>query len=200
VTAATAGVVAEAGGGDLLAALYAGQYRALLGLAGTLLDDPGDCEDVAQEAYLRVHRAWAGLDPDKAPAYLRQTVVNLARSALRRRRTARAHQPLLAAPAAAGDRIDAIVERDTQVAALRGLPRRQREAVVLRYHADLTTADTAAAMGCSAGAVKAYACRGLAALGAALAHSDADHAARRDAARPGRDADGRAGRTRGGEA
>ena len=50
------------------------------------------------------------------------------------------------------------------VAVLRTLPDRQREAVVLRYYADLSEADTAAAMGISRGAVKSHTARGVAAL------------------------------------
>ena len=50
------------------------------------------------------------------------------------------------------------------LSALRRLPRRQREAVVLRYYADLTEPQTAAAMGCSVGSVKSYTSRAMTSL------------------------------------
>ena len=56
------------------------------------------------------------------------------------------------------------------VAALRRLPGQQREAIVLRYYADLSEAEAAAAMGISRGAVKSHAARGMAALRADLEH------------------------------
>ena len=52
--------------------------------------------------------------------------------------------------------------------AIATLPRRQREAVVLRYYADLSEAMTAEAMGVSVGSVKAYTSRGLARIGELL--------------------------------
>lgn len=54
------------------------------------------------------------------------------------------------------------------VAALRGLPDRQRQALVLRYWLDLSEADVAATMGISCGAVKSHTARGMAALTKAL--------------------------------
>jgi RNA polymerase sigma factor (sigma-70 family) len=64
-----------------------------------------------------------------------------------------------------------VVESQVLLAALRGLPERQRAAVVLRYWCDLSEADTAAAMECSVGTVKSNASRGLAQLRAALAQT-----------------------------
>ena len=62
----------------------------------------------------------------------------------------------------------ALLERSAVVAALRNLPDRQREAIVLRYYADLSEAEIASAMGISRGAVKSHTARGMAALRAAL--------------------------------
>lgn len=71
---------------DHLTETYRAHYRSLLGLAALLLDDTASCEDVVQEAFIRVHSARKRVrDPEKTLAYLRQTVVNLSRSALRRR-------------------------------------------------------------------------------------------------------------------
>jgi RNA polymerase sigma factor (sigma-70 family) len=58
----------------------------------------------------------------------------------------------------------ALLERTAVVAALRALPERQREAIVLRYYADLSEAQIAGAMGISRGAVKSHTARGMAAL------------------------------------
>ncbi len=153
-----------------LTALYSEHYRSLVRLAALLLDDLGMCEEVVQEAYIRVHGAWGRLeDRDKALAYLRQTVVNLARSTLRRRLVALKHAPKpMPHAASAEEGAYSLVERAAVVQALRELPRRQREAVVLRYYADMSEADAAAVMGCSVGSVKAYTSRGLSALSSKL--------------------------------
>jgi len=57
-----------------------------------------------------------------------------------------------------------VVARQSLVAALNQVPRRQRVVVVLRYYLDLSEADAAAALGCSVGNVKSQAARGLARL------------------------------------
>ncbi len=159
---------------ERLTALYVAEYGRLLRLAALLIDDLGSCEEIVQDAYLRVHAALSAPAPrlrdnDKALAYLRQTVVNLARSSLRHRLVARKHapRPMPDAPSAE-EGAYAQVERAAVVQALRNLPRRQREAVVLRYYGDLTEAGAAEVMGVSVGAVKAYTSRGLAALAEAL--------------------------------
>ena len=149
-----------------LAALYAAHYRSLVRLAALLLDEPGACEDVVQEAYVRLHGRRID-DPNKTLAYLRQTVVNLARSSLRRRLVA---QRLAPRPenASVDDAAYATVQRDELVRALRAIPRREREALVLRYFGDLSEAQAAAAMGCAVGSVKGYTSRGLARLSTIL--------------------------------
>jgi len=107
--------------------------------------------------------------PDAALAYLRVAVVNSARTAVRRRALGRR---LTAVPvvhvAGADEGALAAVERDLVIVALKELPRRQREAVVLRFWADATEKQAAAAMGVSVGSVKSYTSRGLAALTAIL--------------------------------
>ena len=159
---------------ETLTALYVAEYGRLLRLAALLVDDVYSCEEIVQEAYLKVHAALLGPKPrlrdeDRALAYLRQTVVNLARSSLRRRIVARKHapRPMPDAPSAE-EGAYAQVERTAVVNALRDLPRRQREAVVLRYYGDLSEAAAASVMGVSVGAVKSYTSRGLAALAEAL--------------------------------
>jgi RNA polymerase sigma-70 factor (sigma-E family) len=159
---------------ETLTALYVAEYQRLLRLAALLVDDLGSCEEIVQDAYLKVHAALLGPTPrlrdeDRALAYLRQTVVNLARSSLRRRLVARKHAPRAMPDApSAEEGAYAQVERAAVVKALRDLPRRQREAVVLRYYGDLSEAAAAGVMGVSVGSVKAYTSRGLAALAEAL--------------------------------
>jgi RNA polymerase sigma-70 factor (sigma-E family) len=155
---------------DLLTETYQTHYTSLLRLAALLLDDLSSCEDVVQEAFIRVHAARARVrEPDKLLAYLRQTVVNLSRSTLRRRLIGLRllPKPLPDAASAEEGAYDAL-ERDALIQALRGLQRRQREVLVLRYYADLTEAQVATALGVSVGAVKAYGSRGIEALRARM--------------------------------
>ncbi|GAB2751713.1 SigE family RNA polymerase sigma factor [Kitasatospora kifunensis] len=151
---------------DLLTTTYQEHYRALLRLAALLLDDRSSCEDVVQEAFIRVHAARRRVrEPEKILAYLRQTVVNLSRSTLRRRLLGLRllPKPMPDMASAEEGAYDAL-ERDQLKAALQGLQRRQREVLVLRYYADMTEAQVAELLGVSVGAVKAYGSRGLAAL------------------------------------
>jgi len=158
------------GADEAVTALYLAHYRGLVRLAALLLDDTGAAEEVVQDAYVRMHGSWRRIrDPQAAVGYLRTTVLNLARSRLRHRQVVRRHAPAPApdAPSAEQGALDRL-EHDRVVAALRGLPDRQRECLVLRYYADLSEAEIAAAMGISAGAVKSHASRGMAALRAVL--------------------------------
>ncbi len=76
----------ESGAGiDLLSRLYVDNYASLVRLAALLVDDLASAEDVVQEAYARLASSRKLPDDDRALAYLRQTVVNLSRSTLRRR-------------------------------------------------------------------------------------------------------------------
>ncbi len=150
---------------DKLTDLYQENYRQLLRIAVLLVDDRGSAEDIVQDAFVRVYDSRTRLrDPDKALAFLRQAVLNRARSVLRRRRVARRYQPRLATRDTQPDDTGRGVDRAVLSAALAQLPRRQREAIVLRYYADLSEARTAGVMGCSPGAVKAYCSRGAARL------------------------------------
>jgi RNA polymerase sigma-70 factor (sigma-E family) len=161
---------AETGGGDLVTGLYLAHYSALVRLAALLLDDPASCEDIVQEAYVRVWARQAKVrDQAKLLAYLRQSVLNLSRSALRRRRVAAAHRPVGPEASSAAD-LEAISAFAGQavVAAMRRLPRRQREVTVLRYFGGLSELETAEALGISVGSVKAYASRALADLATRL--------------------------------
>jgi len=149
--------------------LYAAHWRRLVRLAVLLLRDQGVAEEVVQDAFVAMHGRWRSLrDPDKALAYLRQTVVNRSRSALRHRGVveryvARQSGAVPVAEAADGSSLSA--ERRTAVLdALRTLPTRQREVLALRYYLELSEVEIADALGISRGSVKAHASRGSAAL------------------------------------
>ena len=153
-----------------LVELYSRQYRPLVRLAAMLLRDTPSAEEVVQEAFIAMHEGWHRLkDTEKALAYLRQAVVNRARSVLRHRGVVEKNAPKPAPDMPSAEHgAMAMLERSAVIAALRALPERQREALVLRYYADLSEADIAAAMGISRGAVKSHTARGMAALRAAL--------------------------------
>jgi RNA polymerase sigma-70 factor (sigma-E family) len=160
---------APAGSADL-EQLYRSHRLAMVRVAVLLVDDLATAEDVVQDAFGRLHTAWGRLrDPDAALAYLRTSVVNGSRSVLRRRRTARLFVPPRAAPEPGADAAVVLAEEHREVlAAVRRLPRRQREVLVLRFWSDLSEAQVAEALGISKGTVKSTTSRGLAALAAVL--------------------------------
>ncbi len=149
-----------------LESAYRAQYRSLVRLTSLLIDDTGTCEEVVQDAFVRVWQRGTPLHhSDRLPAYLRSAVLNGARSKLRRRRVRRRHLVVAGSPAPAaevtalaGDRTRTVLE------ALRSLSDRQRDVLVLRYYLDLSEAEIAATLGISAGSVKTHAHRGLTAL------------------------------------
>jgi RNA polymerase sigma-70 factor (sigma-E family) len=146
--------------------LYGLHYQSLVRLSALLVRDVTTAEEVVQDAFVAMHGAWRRLrETDKALSYLRQSVVNRSRSVLRHRAVIDkyAPKPTPDAPSAEQGAI-AQLERSAVVAALRGLPQRQREALVLRYYADLSEAQIASAMGISKGAVKSHTARAMTAL------------------------------------
>jgi RNA polymerase sigma-70 factor (sigma-E family) len=150
--------------------LYSMHYTSLVRLAAMLVRDTPTAEEVVQDAFVAMHDGWDRLrDAEKALAYMRQAVVNRSRSVLRHRLVVERNQqqPPPDMPSAEHGALT-LLERSAVVAALRDLPERQREAIVLRYYADLSEAEIAAAMKISRGAVKSHTSRGMAALRAAL--------------------------------
>jgi RNA polymerase sigma-70 factor (sigma-E family) len=174
--------------GDAVAALFDAHYDGLCRLATLLLDDPGQAEEAVQEAFMRTFVGWRRIrHPERAGAYLRAAVVNQCRSRGRRRVTEQRGNRTVWA----GVRDDAgqpEVERTGDVLAVldavRSLPARQREAVVLRYYADLSEADVARVLGCSAGTVKSQLSKARATLARLL---EAPGSAAPSAARGARD-------------
>ncbi len=143
--------------------LYRLHYRETARLAGLLLGDFPAGEEMAQEAFARLSERWESLDAPEA--YLRTTVTNLCRSRIRRAVVARRH-PSPPPPDVAGpeEDIGRIAAEVPLRQALRQLPHRQREAVVLRFYEGLHEAEMAEVMGISPGAVKSHLHRALATL------------------------------------
>lgn len=154
----------------MIAEIYRAQYQSLVRLATLLLHDAHAAEEVVQEAFIAVYLGWRRLrDPGKALAYLRHAVVNRSRSELRHRAVVIRHaaKHIRDEPSAESGAMT-LLERSSVIAAVRGLPGRQREAIVLRYYAGLSEAEIAATMGISKGAVKSHSARGMAALRSVL--------------------------------
>lgn len=130
-----------------------------------LVDDVESAKDCVQDAFLGLYRRPLR-NPDAQLAYLHRSVVNAARSMLRRRGTARRHLRNAAAyPAEAADHSVLVsAEHADLMAALRQLPQRQREVLVLRYWSGLAEAEIATALGIRPGTVKSAASRALTAL------------------------------------
>ena len=171
VAAGTADAVVVAWDADqAVTALYSANYRSLVRLSILLVRDIATAEEVVQDAFVAMHNAWRRLrDPEKALSYLRQSVVNRSRSVLRHRAVVEKYAPkgLPDAPSAENGAITEL-ERTEVIKALGKLPTRQREALVLRYYADLSEAEIASTMGISRGAVKSHTARGMAALRSVL--------------------------------
>ena len=146
--------------------LYGEHYRALVRLAALLVRDIATAEEVVQESFIAMHASWRRLrDTDKALSYLRQAVVNKSRSVLRHRVVMDRNAPKPPPEVASAEQgAISLLERSAVISALRKLPVRQREALVLRYYADLSEAQIAITMGISRGAVKSHTARGMAAL------------------------------------
>ena len=155
---------------EALTSLYTEHYRSLVRLAATLLDDPSLSEEVVQDAYVKMHGAWKRIrEPEAAIGYLRTTVLNLARSRMRRRLVVRKHapKPMPDAPSAETGAMESI-EHDRVLSVLHALPARQKEVLVLRYYNDLSETQIADTLGISKGSVKTHASRGISALRAQL--------------------------------
>jgi RNA polymerase sigma-70 factor (sigma-E family) len=128
---------------------WAGAYR----LAGFLTQDRTAAEEIAQDAFAQMYATWGRADTPAA--YLRTAIVNRCSNWRRHLRVHRAKLPLLVTPASAEPVFDDLAD------AVAALPFRQRAVVVLRYHAGLTEAEIADALGCRPGTVKSLASRAL---------------------------------------
>ena len=157
--------------GELAGDLFEYHAVRLIRMAVLLLGDQSSAEDVVQDAFLGLYRGAGRLrDPANAVAYLRASVLNGCRSALRSRKRAWSslipmHDPPVwsaESAAMAGE------DRREVLRAVARLPRHQREVLVLRYYVNLTDQEIAADLGVTRGTVASTASRALAALGREL--------------------------------
>jgi RNA polymerase sigma-70 factor (sigma-E family) len=150
--------------------LYTLHYRRLVRAAWLLVRDVPTAEEVVQDAFVSMNDAWQRLrDAENALAYMRQVVVNRSRSVLRHQMVVEKYledAPRDMPSAEHGALVS--LQRDAVVTALQRLTARQREAIVLRYYADLSETEIAETMGISRGAVNSHTSRGMAALRLAL--------------------------------
>jgi RNA polymerase sigma-70 factor (sigma-E family) len=156
-----------------ITALFDGHYSRMLRVAAVLLSDVTAAEDVVQDAFLAVFTSWQRVrDKQEAVGYLHRSVVNGARSRLRRRAVAARFRPVRESDAiSAEDAALSGLVSGPLLTAMRKLPRREREAVLFRHYLDLSERQTAQALGLRPGSVKGYASRGLATLRATLNNS-----------------------------
>ncbi|MFI6333238.1 SigE family RNA polymerase sigma factor [Micromonospora chersina] len=152
--------MAESAFEEFVAAGWSGWVRR----ATLLVGDVGRGEDLLQEALVKLWLAWPRVWDQAPDAYLWRVLVRLANRAGRRRWMAErptAQLPDVAGSADAGHPTD---ERDFLLSALGRLPARERAVLVLRYDEDLADVQISQLLGCTAGAVRSAAHRGLTAL------------------------------------
>lgn len=150
----------------VIAALYDAHYQPLVRLAALLVHDLPTAEEVVQDSFVSLYAGLHRLkDPGRALDYLRVAVVNRSRSVLRHRIIVDKHAARTGPdkPTAKPGQIPSL-ERSAVVSALRNLPARQREVVVLRFYAGLSEAQVAATLGISCGAVKSHTARAMPSL------------------------------------
>jgi RNA polymerase sigma-70 factor (sigma-E family) len=150
-------------------ALFEAHQLELVRLARFMVGDLATAEDVVQDAFEKLQRRWSQLRDEAAVlAYARSIVLNGCRTVHRRSAVARRYSPVLATESGTPDTAADSAEHAAMMSALRSLPRRQREVLVLRYYADLDVAEISSALGIGRSAVRSTATRGLAALARAL--------------------------------
>ena len=172
---ATSSADSEYRPGAGLTELFREHHLELVRLALIMVGDLATAEDVVQDVFERLHRRMDRLDqPSSGLAYARSSVLNACRSVHRRSAVARKHAPSLSAdqPGTSADSTSVFADRNDLAQALRALPRRQREVLVLRYYADLDVAEIAATLRIAPSAVRSNCSRGLAALARILEEED----------------------------
>lgn len=167
--AAPAGVASDVD--ELVARLFREEGSSLVRLARLFVDDRNAAEDLVQEAFIRLARSAGEVrDRSRAAAYLRSIVLNLARDHNRRGFVSlRHHLPFDERRASVEDEIAVRDDQRQVLEALRDLPYRQRDCLVLRYYQELGVDDIAATLGLSRNSVKTHLQRGLAGLERRLA-------------------------------
>lgn len=150
----------------LVARLFNDEGHSLVRLARLFVDDRNAAEDLVQEAFIRLARSAHRIqDVDKAAAYLRSIVLNLARDHNRRGFVSLRHQlPFDEHQASIEDQIDLQEDQRRVLEHLRNLAPRQRDCLVLRYFHELGIDDIASTLGLSPNSVKTHLKRGLAGM------------------------------------
>ncbi len=140
-----------------LEALFRAHASPLLRLAVVLTGDHALAEELVQEAFVRLHRAPKPPAAGAERAYLRRTVINLSHGHHRHLQVVRRHATDPAPDREAAE-LDALRRDEGRlvVDAIRSLPTRQRDCIVLRFYEDLTDTEIAAALGLSPGSVKTH--------------------------------------------
>ena len=151
--------------------LFHAEGRSLVRLARLFVDDRDAAEDIVQEAFLRLARRAGNIDAvERAPAYLRSIVLNLARDHNRRGLVSLRHQATrgrdvdVDVDASVADQLVRSEEHAKVLDAVRQLPHRQRDCITLRYFEELPLDEIAATLGLSVNTVKTHLQRGMAAL------------------------------------
>jgi len=148
--------------------LYDTHYHALIRLAALLVSDAEMAEEIVQDAFVAMHGAWRRLgDCERALPYLQHAVVRRSRARCAGRPGQGTCQPAAGSRAAAAQRATA-AQPDPGLAAIRALPAREREALVLRYYAGMPGTQIAAVMGIGPRTVDSYLASGVPALQAAM--------------------------------
>ncbi len=149
--------------------LYSNHYRSLVRLAGLLVRDEPTAEEVVQECFIAMHSGWNRLrEEHKALSYLKQAVVNRSQSVLQRRSVMDRNPPNVPS---VEQGTPAQLDQGSVIAALQALPDRIRQVLVLRYYADLSTAQIAEMIGTTLEMVRIYTARGMSALRKVLQQS-----------------------------
>lgn len=150
--------------------LFRAHHLELVRLAMMMTGDLATAEDVVQDVYERLHRRWPVMRTSGGGlAYARASVLNGCRSAHRRAVVRRKQVARLAGEEQPGsDTEAAAANRGALADALRALPPRQREILVLRYFCDLDVAEISGMLRIGQSSVRSAISRGLAALAAAL--------------------------------
>ena len=154
---------------ELVVRLFHTEGRSLVRLARLFVDDRDAAEDIVQEAFLRLARHAGRIDAiDRAPAYLRSIVLNLARDHNRRGLVSLRHHASAGREVdVGGDAADQLVRTEEHrrvLDAVRQLPARQRDCITLRYFEELSIDRIASTLGLSANSVKTHLQRAMAAL------------------------------------
>jgi RNA polymerase sigma factor (sigma-70 family) len=150
----------------LIARLFREEGTNLVRLARFFVDDRTAAEDLVQEAFIRLSRSVHRVSAEgKVAAYLRSIVLNLARDHNRRGLVSLRHQlPSDPTPPSVEEEWAIREDQRRVIEALRGLPRRQRDCLVLRYYLEEGIPDIATTLGLSVNSVKTHLQRGLGAL------------------------------------